>query len=116
MVASSVIASMLLMAMIVACMHGINLMLITVVPKRFIRSGKVSTFSGLLNAGTYVGAAIATPVFALIAENASWNANVLTWALISVAGVAVCLATVPLWKRFRKEYADVPVSEETQEV
>ncbi len=106
--ASSVITSMLLMAVIVACMHGINLMLITVVPKRFIKSGKVSTFSGLLNAGTYVGAAIATPVFALIAENASWNMNVLTWALISVAGALVCIGTVPLWVKFRRKYSDNP--------
>ena len=106
--ASSVITSMLLMAVIVACMHGINLMLITVVPKRFIKSGKVSTFSGLLNAGTYVGAAIATPVFALIAEHADWNTNVLTWALISVAGAAVCFFVVPLWTRFRKKYSDNP--------
>lgn len=104
--ASSVITSMLFMAMIVACMHGVNLMLITVVPKRFVKSGKVATFSGLLNAGTYVGAAIATPVFALIAENASWNMNVLAWGLISAAGAAVCFATVPLWVRFRRKYSD----------
>lgn len=106
--ASSVITSMLLMAFIVACMHGINLMLITVVPKRFIKSGKVSTFSGLLNAGTYVGAAIATPVFALIAENASWNTNVLVWMLISIAGAAICLVTMPLWTKFKKDYSDNP--------
>ncbi|MBQ8345478.1 MAG: hypothetical protein IJY42_04330, partial [Clostridia bacterium] len=94
-----------------------NLMLITVVPKRFLKSGKVSTYSGLLNACTYVGAAIGTPLFAAMlpaGESAEGSGDpgvlILMWAAISVLGVAVCLGAVPLWKKFRKEYADVPVS------
>jgi OPA family glycerol-3-phosphate transporter-like MFS transporter len=106
--ASTVITSMLLMALIVACTHGVNMMLISIVPKRFAKSGKVSTFSGLLNAGTYVGAAIATPVFALIAENYSWNTNVLVWGVLAAVGTAVCLAVMPLWKKFRRDYSDNP--------
>lgn len=106
--ASTVITSMLLMASIVACTHGVNMMLISIVPKRFAKSGKVSTFSGLLNAGTYVGAAIATPVFALIAENHSWNTNVLVWGVLAAVGTAICFATVPLWKKFRSDYSDNP--------
>ena len=101
----SVILSMLLMAMIVAAMHGINLMLITVVPKRFVRSGRVSTFSGILNAGTYVGASISTYGFAALAESCGWSFTILTWAIISAAGLAVCLVVAPLWKRFCRDYA-----------
>ena len=100
------VASMLLMAIIVACMHGINLMLITVVPKRFVKSGKVSTYSGILNACTYIGAAISGYGFALIAEKFGWNITILTWVFVSAAGFAVCLAATPLWKRFRREYSD----------
>ena len=106
--ASTVIASMLLMALIVSCTHGVNMMLISIVPKRFAKSGKVATFSGVLNAGTYVGAAIATPVFALIAERYDWNTNVLVWGVLAAAGTVICLATAPLWKKFRKHYADDP--------
>lgn len=111
---ASVIVSMLLMAAIVACMHGINLMLITVVPKRFVKSGMVSTFSGLLNAGTYVGAAIATPLFAVFADNKAlgWSFTLLSWAIISALGGIVCLIVIPLWRKFRREYADTPIVEE----
>ena len=42
--------SMILMALIMACMTGVNLMLVATVPKRFVKSGKVSTFTGLLDA------------------------------------------------------------------
>ena len=103
---ASVAISMLLMAMIVACMHGINLMLITVVPKRFVKSGKVSTYSGILNACTYVGASISIYGFAALAERFGWNFTILTWVIVSVAGLAVCLIATPLWKKFRREYAD----------
>jgi len=103
---SSAAVSLILMAVIIACMHGINLMLISVVPKRFLKSGKVATYSGILNACTYIGASIATYGFAAIAENHGWNATILTWIIISAAGLAVCFAAAPLWKKFRKEYAD----------
>ncbi len=103
---SSAIISVFVVAMIIACVHGINLMLISVVPKRFAKSGKVATFSGLLNACTYIGAAIATPVFARIAETSGWGVTILSWAIIALLGLAVCLGAVPLWKRFRREYSD----------
>ena len=109
---ASVLASALLMALIVACMHGINLMLITVVPKRFIKSGKVSTYSGLLNACTYIGASLSTYGFAVMADHFGWNFTILMWAVVSAAGLTVCLAATPLWKNFRKEYADTPVEAE----
>ena len=94
------------MALIVACMHGINLMLITVVPKRFVKSGKVATFSGLLNACTYIGAALSTYGFAAIAENSGWNMTILMWVIVSALGMLVCFGATPLWKKFRREYAD----------
>ena len=104
----SAISSALLIGLLVACMHGINLMLITVVPKRFIKSGKVSTFSGLLNAATYVGAAVALPLFPALKNNFNWSVTILAWAIISALGALVCFVVVPMWKRFRKEYADNP--------
>lgn len=103
---SSPIPSMLLMAIIVGAMHGINLMLITVVPKRFVKSGKVSTYSGVLNACTYVGAAISSYGFAALAESFGWGVTILSWIVIAALGAIVCFATSPLWKKFRREYAD----------
>lgn len=103
---ASVAVSALLMALIVGCMHGINLMLITVVPKRFAKSGRVSTYSGLLNACTYIGAALSTYGFAALAQSAGWRFTILTWALTALFGCAVCAAATPLWRRFRRDYAD----------
>ena len=108
---SSAVLSVLLMAIIIACMHGINLMLITVVPKRFVKTGKVSTVSGILNACTYVGASIAIPLFALLEEHFNgWTAAFVAWMVISLLGMAVCLVVAPIWKKFRREYADIPTN------
>ncbi len=98
--------SALLLSLIVAGMHGINLMLITIVPKRFAKSGKVSTFSGILNACTYVGAAIATYGIAALSEHFDWGVTILAWAGVALLGVAVCLSVVRIWQRFKKEYAE----------
>lgn len=112
---NSAIVSIILMGIIVANMHGINLMLITVVPKRFIRSGKVSFFSGVLNACTYIGAAVGNTAFAWLstissngdaAESVSWTPVVISWVAVSILGLGICLLATPMWKKFCKTYAD----------
>lgn len=104
--APSALISTLLVTLIIACMHGINLMLISTVPKRFAKSGKVSTVSGILNSCTYIGASVATPLFAALAESSGWSACVLSWAIISALGLTVCLVAFPIWRKFRREYSD----------
>ena len=107
---SGAVLTILLMAIIIACMHGINLMLITVVPKRFVKTGKVSTVSGILNACTYVGASVAIPLFAILQETYnSWTAAFVAWLAIAALGAIVCAVIAPIWKKFRREYADVTV-------
>lgn len=105
-IAPSALLSTLLVTLLIACMHGINLMLISIVPKRFAKSGKVATVSGLLNSCTYIGASIATPLFAAVAESRGWSACVLSWTLISALGLTVCLCAFPIWRKFRREYSD----------
>ena len=89
---ASAACSALLAALLTACMHGINLMLICNLPGRFAATGKVSTISGVLNACTYVGSAISTYGFALIAQSLGWRATVLCWAAVCVLGALTCVA------------------------
>lgn len=98
--------SALLLALLIAFMHGINLMLITVVPKRLASSGKVAFYSGLLNAFTYVGASISGYGFAYLAEQLGWGTTILVWAMIALAGALLCLFAAPRWKHFCRTYAD----------
>lgn len=95
----SAAAAVLLMALLTGCMHGVNLMLISMLPAYFKRFGNVSTVSGLLNAFTYIGSAVSTYGIALISENYGWHWNLVTWLLICVAGTALSLLCVPAWSR-----------------
>ena len=93
---------MLLMAVIVGCMHGVNLMLIAIVPKSFAKYGKVSTMSGVLNSCTYIGAAAATSGFAALAEATnSWTPTLFVWILICLVGTLACIIAAPLWRKFK---------------
>lgn len=105
---SAVAVSMVLMALIVGCMHGVNLMLITIVPKRFVKCGKVSTFSGVLNAFTYVGSAVSTYAFAAFAESRGWSFTIFTWLIISALGVLASCVAAPFWKKFKNDYSENP--------
>lgn len=92
---ASAVASALLAATLTACMHGVNLMLICNLPARFAATGRVATISGLLNACTYIGSALSTYGFALVAQSAGWRATVLCWAAICLVGAAALTLGLP---------------------
>lgn len=99
---SSIILSLVFCSLIVACMHGINLMLITVVPRSFGKTGRISTVSGMLNACTYVGSAISTYAFARTTELSGWTATITIWIIISVAGAVFSFTAASKWKKFKE--------------
>ena len=81
-------------------MHGVNLLLICMVPPYYKNRGGVSTISGLLNSCTYIGSSISTYGIAAIADRFGWHTTVFMWIIIAAAGSIVCFACVRPWKKF----------------
>ena len=99
----SVALEVLLIALLAASMHGVNLMLIGQVPAFFARYGKVSTFSGILNACTYIGSALSTYGFAALSDAYGWSFTIIGWSLIALAGTLLTLFFIRPWTKFRNE-------------
>ena len=98
--AQNPLISILLSALLTGCMHGVNLMLVCMLPPFFQRWGKVSTVSGLLNACTYIGSAASTYGIALLSEGIGWQSTIMLWFGVAAAGGVICMACLPAWKRF----------------
>ena len=94
------ILAILAMAVISGCMHGVNLMLVTHVPKRYKKYGNMSTIAGSLNACTYIGSSISTYGIALLSEKIGWQYTVGVWFLTALVGTLLCLVATRPWKRF----------------
>lgn len=92
--------AILMMALISACMHSVNLMLISYLPKRFKKYGNISTISGIVNSCTYVGAAISTYGIAFLSGLIGWQYTVSVWCGVALLGVLVCLIASRRWKKF----------------
>ena len=86
--------------LITGCMHGINLMLITHVPKRFKKYGNISTFAGIVNACTYIGEAIFLYGLAAIAKHLGWFFSIGTCFAIAALGTLCCFVAAKKWKKF----------------
>lgn len=97
------IVKIIVAALAVGLMHCINLALISYVPAHFGRYNAVASLSGLTNAFTYVGSAIATQITPIVASSFGWNAAVLLWLGISLCGVLVCALTIRRWGAFIKK-------------
>jgi OPA family glycerol-3-phosphate transporter-like MFS transporter len=96
----SAAASVVLSALLTGCMHGVNLMLVCMVPAFFKKRGKVSTVSGVINACTYVGSAASTYGIARLSGTIGWHSTVLVWVGIASLGTLICALTARPWKRF----------------
>lgn len=100
---SSVWLSILLSGLITGCMHGVNLMLVCLVPGCFDKQGNVSWVSGMLNFFTYVGSALSTYGVAKISELYGWQNTVLSWAIIALLGTSACFICIKRWARFSQQ-------------
>ena len=94
------ILSVIFMMLITGCMHGVNLMLITHVPKRFKKYGNISTISGAINSCTYIGSAIFTYGVAVLAETLGWHVTVGIWAIIALLGTLSATVAIKRWRSF----------------
>lgn len=90
--------SVLFSALLTGSMHGVNLILICMIPPFFKSQGNVSTVSGILNSCTYIGSAISTYGIAVLSENIGWSNTLLVWLMIAFFGTAICIACVKPWK------------------
>lgn len=98
---TNAVASIFFAALLTASMHGVNLMLICMVPKAFDRFGNVSTVSGVVNACTYIGSAISTFGIAALSESESfgWEGSLIIWIGATIVGVVVSLACIVPWRK-----------------
>ena len=87
----SAVGSIACTAVLTGCMHGVNLMLISMLPPYFKKYGNVSTASGVLNACTYIGSAASTYGIAVISMDYGWNVTLWTWVGMAAGGLLLCL-------------------------
>jgi OPA family glycerol-3-phosphate transporter-like MFS transporter len=100
---ANTLLSIALLVLICSGAHGVNLMLISHVPKRFKRYGSISTISGCVNACTYIGSAISTYGIALLVEKIGWQLTIASWAIIATLGLIACAIAARPWQAFCEE-------------
>lgn len=99
---SSVALSLVALALLVGSMHGVNLILVCMIPAHFAKYGKVSFISGLINSCTYIGAAISTYGIAIFTDSFGWNKTILLWSIVAFVGAFICIAIAKKWVAFKK--------------
>ncbi len=99
---TGVISTIVLLALLVGCMHSVNLMLICMAPPCFRKFGHVSLVSGVLNSSTYIGSAFSTYAIALFSNAYGWSGTVWLWAAIAFAGMLICLGFARKWRKFTR--------------
>ncbi|MBQ8911251.1 MAG: MFS transporter [Clostridia bacterium] len=98
---TNAIPSVLFSAMLTGSMHGVNLILICMIPPFFKGSGKVSTVSGVLNSCTSIGSALSTYGVAVLSDEYGWPFTLAVWAAIAALGTLMCLlCALPFKKKF----------------
>lgn len=92
--------ALLLLGLMTSAMHGVNIMVISLIPIRFTSYGKVSTITGILNSMTYLGSAISGYGFGSLLDHYGWETTQLSWCALAFVGLVLCSATGVFWARF----------------
>ena len=93
----SAVVCLILAAMITGCIHGINLMFISYMPRFFRSTGRVSTVSGICNACSYVGSTLSSYGVAWLAARLGWQSALLSWGVLAAVGLVLCGVMVKKW-------------------
>lgn len=97
---TSAIVAVTCMTVLTCAVQGINLMLITHVPKRFKNYGNISTISGVINSFVYLGSAIASYGVAALVASGGWKLTTFVLCVVVVVGMAACFIAAKGWKKF----------------
>lgn len=95
--------SLVMIVLSVGCIHAANTSLTCYLPARFVKSGKVSTVSGLVNAFTYVGSTLATSAVPWLAQATSWQTTIFSWCAVGMICLAACVLIGRTWRKFLRE-------------
>ena len=101
---SSPVLTVILLAILMSCVHGINHVLTARMPRHFASVGLVSTASGLLSSATYVGSAASGYGIAVFSDAYGWNGTIVMWGIVGTLGLLVTIAVFRRWKRFIAEH------------
>ena len=99
---TSPILCVIMIAVIIGSAHAINILLVSIVPRSFVKTGRVGFISGLLNCGTYIGSSLAVYIFGTLGNGGNWTAVVLLWTLFAAAGTAFCILFARPWDKYKR--------------
>lgn len=94
---ANAVLTVIIAAALIGSMHGVNLMLICMLPPHFSKYGRISLISGAFNSFTYVGSALSAYGMAAYTENFGWNSMVFFWSAIALTGGIICLGFSKRW-------------------
>ena len=98
---SNAIVCVCMFTLAVGCMHGVNIMLVCLLPPYFAKTGKVAFLGGFLNTFTYVGSAVSTYGLAFLTENSGWSSTVLIWLGAAIFGTLFCVLSIGNWQKYK---------------
>lgn len=101
----SIIIALICMAGVTNCMFAVNVMVITMVPLRFSKYGRVSTVGGFLNAMAYVGCGLLNLVAGKILEknDSSWTSLFVMWLCLAIIAIFSTMICKKYWKNFTNQ-------------
>ena len=95
------VVSVLLGAILTGCMHGVNLILVCMLPAYFKSTGSVGAVSGIFNSCTYVGSAVSTYGVAYLVETYNWMVALKIWLVVALLGALICLVCKSMWNKYK---------------
>jgi sugar phosphate permease len=79
--------SVILLSLIYTAVSVINTSILSIYPLRYLKTGNVSSVSGVMDFATYLGGGVASVIYGVVIANYGYIPMFVSWAIISVVSV-----------------------------
>lgn len=109
------IVAVLLIAMVISMMLGVNTMYLTFIPLCFGKIGRASSVTGFLNACSYAAASLSGVAIGFVSQHFGWTATISVFTAAAALGAVAGFSGTGMWKRGKEKLNELPsAAEEVQ--
>lgn len=98
----SLIPTLVLLAVVITLLLGVNTMTVSLVPIRFARHGKTATVTGIINSVCAAGGGFSQYLTGLVKINFGWQVTLYVMAGVTFAGLIASLLVIRRWMKFKQ--------------
>lgn len=96
--------AVIILSLVMGASFGINAILLTYLPLRFVKKGKTASVTGILNAISYLAASLSGVILGIVSSNFGWSSTIIFFIVLNIIGTVFSIFGIKVINRYKEKY------------